>query len=105
MVNQTFKVGDEDMELNITSLVEQWIASSKSNFGLGVSLISDSESDTTSSYTKKFFSRSSEFFFKRPIIEARWDSTKRDQRNNFYYSSSNAPAADNLNTLYIYNYV
>jgi len=103
--NVQFDRGYEDMEVNITSLVEQWVASTKSNFGVGIALTSSAESDATSSYTKKFFSRSSEHFFKRPIIEARWDSTRRDQRNNFYYSSSLAPAADNLNTMYLYNYI
>ena len=29
----------------------------------------------------------------------------KDNRGNFYYSSSLAPAADNLNTIYLYNYV
>jgi hypothetical protein len=43
-------------------------------------------------YTKKFFARSSEFYFDRPNIEARWDSTRRDNRGNFYFSSSLAPA-------------
>jgi len=56
-------------------------------------------------YTKRFFARGTQYFFKRPIIEARWDSAKRDDRGNFYYSSSLAPAEDNLNTIYLYNYV
>ena len=56
-------------------------------------------------YTKRFFSRSSEFFFKKPHIEARWDSRKTDQRGQFYYSSSLAPMNENLNTLYLYNYI
>ena len=59
--------------------------------------------DSNSYYTKKFSARTSEYFFNRPIIEARWDSSIKDDRRNFYYSSSLAPAADNLNTLYIYN--
>tara|TARA_Y100000296_G_scaffold53042_1_gene60745 strand:- start:14675 stop:16159 length:1485 start_codon:yes stop_codon:yes gene_type:complete len=101
----TFDRGYEDMELDITSLVEKWMASDVTNYGVGVAFTSAIENNASSSYTKKFFSRSSEYFFKRPIIEARWDSTRRDQRNNFYYSSSLAPAADNLNTLYLYNYV
>ena len=85
--------------------MEEWIDGTRSNFGIGIHLTSSAESGSISYYTKKFFSRTSEFFFKRPVIEARWDSTKRDQRNNFFYSSSLAPAADNLNTLYLYNYV
>jgi len=60
---------------------------------------------TFSYYTKRFFARTTEFFYRRPIIEARWDSTRRDDRGDFYYSSSLAPAADNLNTIYLYNYV
>ena len=40
-----------------------------------------------------------------PIIEARWDSSQKDNRGNFYVSSSTLSSADNLNTLYFYNYV
>ena len=54
--------------------------------------------------TKKFFARGTEFFFKRPHIEARWDSSVRDDRANFYKSSSLATGPENLNTLYVYNY-
>ena len=53
---------------------------------------------------KKFSSRSSEYFFSRPIIEARWDNSRKDNRGNFIVSSSALSADDNLNTLYIYNY-
>ena len=56
-------------------------------------------------YTKRFFSRGTQYFFKKPTIEARWNNIKRDDRSNFYFSSSLASAEDNLNTLYIYNYV
>tara|TARA_Y100000296_G_scaffold86721_1_gene127511 strand:- start:421 stop:1941 length:1521 start_codon:yes stop_codon:yes gene_type:complete len=105
--NAYFDNGTEDIEVDITSLVEQWFAGEagggKENDGVGVYL--PNESALSSSYTKKFFTRGSEYFFKQPAIEARWDSSKRDNRGNFYYSSSLAPAADNLNTLYLYNYV
>lgn len=107
----SFDTGFEDVELDITPLVEQWINSagntlgSKSNYGVGVRLSSSLEDGTNSYYTKKFFARGSQYFFKRPYIEARWDSSKKDQRGSFYYSSSLAPAADNLNTIYFYNYV
>ena len=58
---------------------------------------------TKSMYTKRFFARSSEFFFRRPVIEARWEDRKTDDRNKFYASSS--AIADNANNLYLYNYV
>jgi hypothetical protein len=107
----SFVTGIEDLELDITPLVEQWlntagnVLGSKDNNGVLIKLRDNAESATTSYYTKKFFSRTSEFFFKRPLIEARWDSTKKDDRDNFHFSSSVAPAADNLNVLYLYNVI
>jgi hypothetical protein len=72
--------------------------------GVLVKLSSVYETATRSYYTKKFFARGTEFFFKKPCIEARWDSSIEDDRGNFYYSSSLATADENLNTLYFYNY-
>ena len=71
------------MELDITPLVEQWLDSAgnvlgaKGNNGVLIKLRNDLEDASKSYYTKKFFSRTSEFFLKRPVIEARWDSTKK----------------------------
>tara|TARA_R110002020_G_scaffold301744_1_gene517142 strand:- start:579 stop:2105 length:1527 start_codon:yes stop_codon:yes gene_type:complete len=120
----TFPEGFEDIELDVTELMERWLASEFDNYGLGLrltasqeayysgstgvdsgSIIQNTNGARQSYYTKKFFARSTEFFFKRPVLEARWDSRVSDDRENFYYSSSLAPAADNLNTLYFYNYI
>jgi len=101
----SFNTGFEDVELDVSPLVEQWVSAAKSNYGVGVRLSSTEEGTSNSYYTKKFFARGSQFFFKRPYIEARWDSSKKDNRGSFYYSSSLAPAADNLNIIYLYNYV
>jgi hypothetical protein len=122
---QRFEIGNEDLELDITRLVEQWVnyensvtdyngtnlVGQKQNYGVIIKLSSSYEAvagatDVVKSYyTKKFFARSSEFFFDRPVIEARWDSVNRDHRGNFYFSSSLSPAGDCLNNLYMYNYV
>jgi hypothetical protein len=106
--SQYFEEGIEDLEVDITSLVEEWIDGTKDNYGVGISLTSSQENQTTSTisyFTKKFSARSSEYYFARPIIEARWDSSVKDQRDNFFLSSSNASSEDNLNTIYFYNYV
>ncbi len=113
--------GIDDIEIDITTLVEEWIAGTKQNYGLGIKQVQNEEPKytlangdgfiqnldgvTKSFFTKKFFARSSEFFFKRPVIEARWDSSRKDRRASFHYSSSLAPSEDNVNTLYLYNYV
>lgn len=101
----TFSNGTEDLEIDITSLVEEWIAGTETNNGIIIKLTSSIETSTSSSYTKRFSARGSEYFFKRPIIEARWDDSKKDQRAMFLCSSSMAPADDNNNTIYYYNYI
>jgi hypothetical protein len=38
-------------------------------------------------------------------LESRYDDAKKDNASTFYLSSALAPAADNLNNLYLYNYI
>ena len=99
----SFENGTEDIEIDVSDAVERWLAGSRANYGFGIRV--ENETAFSSSYTKKFFARGSEFFFKRPVIEARWDSATRDDRGNFYFSSSLATSEDNLNTIYLYNHI
>lgn len=100
-----FNNGTEDLVVDVSDIVEEWINGTKSNYGFGVKLSSSHEQATQSFYTKKFFARGTEFFFKKPTLEARWDSVRRDNRGYFFASSSLASATDNLNTIYLYNVV
>ena len=99
----TFTEGYEDLEVNVTSLVEQWLAGTKTNYGFGIKLTDAVEAERKSYYTKKFFARNSEFLAKRPVLEARWNNAKQDDRGTFFLSSSLAPKEDNTNTIYLYN--
>ena len=114
-----------DLKINVTTLVEQWLDGTKKNHGFIIRLTGSQEAyfqgnpagtdhdgnlnnltgSTTSFYTKKFFARGTEFFFKRPCLEARWNSATKDDTGNIFFSSSLAPQAENLNTIYMYNYV
>jgi len=121
--SQYFETGLENLSMDITSIVEQWITGSRPNYGLLLKLTSSNEAYYSNSsgitsasvpfnpngasisyYTKKFFARSSEYFFYRPNLEARWNDAVKDDRSNFYASSSNLPADQNLHTIYLYNY-
>jgi len=104
----TFPIGNENLEVNVTSLVNQWLDSSEGseeNNGFLIRMDANLAAENRSYYTKKFFARRSHNWFERPVLEARWDSAKLDDRGSFYLSSSLAPPVDNLNTLYLYNYV
>lgn len=120
---QHFTGGVGNIELDVTQLVEEWIAGTKDNYGIGIRLsqsyeayFSHSSGEDSGSwihnpngakksyYTKRFFARGSQYFFKRPVLEARWDSTRKDDRGQFYFSSSLADH-ESLSTIYFYNYV
>tara|TARA_B100000925_G_scaffold290208_1_gene274899 strand:+ start:1807 stop:4062 length:2256 start_codon:yes stop_codon:yes gene_type:complete len=70
---------------------------------VGTDEIINRDGATTSYYTKKFFARGSEFFYKRPVIEARWDSSIKDDRGNVHNESILLPSSDNTNSIYLYN--
>lgn len=80
-----FNSGLEDLEINITNVVEDWISGTLPNNGFIVYLSSTLEDGSTkeSFYTKKFSARGSEYFYSRPSIEARWNPSVTDDRNNF----------------------
>lgn len=100
---QGFTEGYENLSIDVTTLVEQWLGGDKDNYGFGIALTGSNETANRSFFTKKFFARSSEYYYDRPVLEARWEDTIKDDRGSFYASSSLASATDNLQTLYLYN--
>jgi hypothetical protein len=104
-LTQNFSSGLEDIDVDITDIVEKWANSTIQNYGFIVKLSGNFEDGTqkTSFYTKKFSARGSEFFFKKPSIEARWSAVVTDDRNNFYASSSAFSDTDNIMNLYFFN--
>tara|TARA_R110002020_G_scaffold130814_1_gene292556 strand:+ start:1209 stop:2696 length:1488 start_codon:yes stop_codon:yes gene_type:complete len=101
----SFPTGLENLSVDVSQMVYQWLNSEKNNNGFLIKLPDSIVSGSNSYYTKMFFSRTSEFFYYRPVLEARWNSSRKDNRANFYISSSMVPSADNLNTLFLYNVV
>jgi hypothetical protein len=99
----TIQLSTDDLEVDVTNIVEKWINSEITNNGFLICLSSSLENDNQSYYTKKFFARRSQFFYKRPWIEVRSNSSIKDKRNSFYMSSELVSAQDNLNTLFLYN--
>jgi len=99
----SFATGDENLEIDITDLVEKWISNEITNEGIVVRLPEEIESGSLSHYTKKFSARGSQYFFKRPYIEARWDNSRKDMRQNFFASSSAYSAEENMNEIYYYH--
>lgn len=100
-----FDNGTEDVNADITNIVEAQIASTIPSHGLLVQLSGAYENgdNQTTYYTKRFSARSSEYFYSLPSIEARWKAITNDDRGYFYYKSNNLSDADNEQNIYFYN--
>tara|TARA_A100001515_G_scaffold144389_1_gene148285 strand:+ start:988 stop:2514 length:1527 start_codon:yes stop_codon:yes gene_type:complete len=101
-----FSGGLEDLNLDVTFAIDKWrrSPSGADNYGFLIKHTNDVISGSSGSFfTKRFFGRTSDYFLNRPYIEARWDSSRKDNRPNAVRSSSLAPASFNINDLYLYN--
>ena len=99
---QVFDTGLEDLEIDVTSYIEGIFNGDIDN-GVILTLDAANVAGTKSFYTKKFFSRSSEFFFKRPAIEARDASRIADDRGKFYAKRKTNSSIQNTQRIYLYN--
>jgi len=101
--SEYFDKGTEDLSVDVTSLVEEWVAGTKDKYGFGIQLTSSQEESHASHYTKMFFGRGTEFFFSRPTLEAVWNDSIYDDRGNFHAESNLLPDSINKQTLFLYN--
>jgi len=98
-----FDQGHEDLEMNVTEIVENWLSDSIGsagfpNNGVVVKLGTAEEDNTTEYWLKLFHSRETKFVDKVPYIQAEWDSDiLKDERGNFAY--------DQDSNLYFYNFI
>ena len=94
---QHFDVGDEDLDLDVSDIVNSWLGSTVTNNGFLVRMSSTLETNSLEYYRKMFHARNTHFPDRRPYVEARWDDSVRDDRNNFFWGVAG--------TLYLYNVV
>jgi hypothetical protein len=102
---QYFELGSENLEIDITDLVVSGTLSASYGFLVSLTGSQESGADNQSYYTKKFSARGTQYFYSKPIIEARWESGIFDDRNNFYAYNPMVSTQDNTMKLYHYNRV
>jgi len=88
IANTHFDDGHEDLEVEVTDIVQQWISYNVNNNGVMIKISSSQEADNNDYYVKMFHGRETFFKDKRPHLEARWDNSERDDRNNFFFDVS-----------------
>jgi hypothetical protein len=96
--SQHFDQGTEDLEVDVTQIVNEWLTGSTiANNGVVVKLSDTDETNSINNYRKAFHGRETLYIDRMPYLEARWSNVVKDHRHNFAY--------DNNNTLVFYNFV
>lgn len=100
-----FEDGDENLEIDITDWVEDWYDGPATSHGVIVKLSDGIESGIVSYFTKRFFARTSSYFYKRPTLEVQIDDAVEqyyeNDRERFRLDSVLYAATNNY--LYYYN--
>jgi hypothetical protein len=84
--SQIFEDGLQDLSLDITEIVNAWKDNVISNHGLILRLIDNNENSTESFYKKKFSSRTTEFWFSKPIIQCVFYNNNNNDKNFSFVS-------------------
>ena len=95
--SQHFDDGREDIDVDVTDIVNSWMTGGLENNGFLVAMSSTLEVGTQDFFRKMLHARNTHFPDRRPYLEARWDDSILDDRNNFFWDVSG--------TLYLYNVV
>jgi len=96
IVTAHFDTGHENIDANVTPIINAWLTGGLPNYGFLIKM-SASSADYNDRYIKMFHGRNTFFPDKRPYVEAEWDDCVRDDRNNFLF--------DYTGSLVLYNRV
>lgn len=93
---QLFKNGDEDLNIDVTTIVSATLAGILPDEGFRVSFSESIENDNRSYFVKRFGSRSVYNESKRPRLIIKYDDSTQDDTQALYF--------DTTNTLFLRNY-
>ncbi len=96
-VKQLFVTGEEDLYVDVTTLVSATLGGLLPDAGFRITLSSSHETDAHSYFVKRFVSRSAFDATLRPKLIVRFDDSIQDDSQTLYL--------DSPNTLFLYNYV
>ena len=94
--SQHFDVGNEDINMDITSLVESWLSGDYPNNGIGICYTSAYESMSSDTrYISSFFTSKTNTAY-APFIEVNYNQTIKDERTQF--------SNNRINRLFLFTY-
>lgn len=94
--NQTFAIGDEDLSIDITTLVSGTLAGMIPDNGFRVSFSGSEETDSKSRFVKRFGSTQHSDFSKRPQLVVKYDDSIHDHHEIFNFNISGSLFINNF---------
>lgn len=85
---QVFTTGEEDLNIDITTIVSATVAGIIPDHGFRISFSGSQETDSKSRFVKRFISRHSTNTRKTPKIRVTWDDSIQDDHENFFFDLS-----------------
>jgi hypothetical protein len=98
-ITQTFITGEEDLLVDVTSIISATLKGDLPDSGFRISFSNDIESNLQTYFVKRFSSRHAYDESKRPKIIVKFDDSISDDTSNLYLDS---PISSSL---FLYNYV
>jgi len=84
-VTQSFPLGSEDLEVDITKIISGTIAGLIPDHGFRIAFSGSQETDSKTRFVKRFASRNTTNTAKRPKLIVTYNDTIRDDHNLFYF--------------------
>tara|TARA_R110000851_G_scaffold126058_3_gene257290 strand:- start:1863 stop:3398 length:1536 start_codon:yes stop_codon:yes gene_type:complete len=94
--NQTFAVGDEDLSVDVTSIISGTLAGMIPDAGFRISLSGSEETDSKTRFVKRFGSTQHSNFSKRPQLIIKYDDSIQDHHKSLYFNLSSSLFLNNF---------
>jgi hypothetical protein len=82
---QSFDTGEEDLSIDITTIVSATIAGLLPDHGLRLSFSGTNETDEKTRFVKRFASRHASNVYKRPKILVQYDNSEHDHQESMFF--------------------
>jgi hypothetical protein len=95
-ITQQFDEGNEDLQMDVTTIVSATVAGIISDHGFRISFSGTQETDSKTRFVKRFASRHVSNRELIPKIVVTWDDTVFDHHKNFYFDTSGSIFLNNF---------
>ncbi len=95
-VSQLFEKGDEDLSLDVTTIISATLANQIPDHGFRLSFSGTQETDNRTRFVKRFASRHANDAYLRPQLIVKYDDTIIDHHRSFFFNTTGSLFLNNF---------